>query len=130
MSEVNRYKVVKMLSEDGNHIGYTPHGPEIVLASSYDELIAENEKLKADLREAKDAKLGLSWAIGEIKAENEKLLARDKMHIEHFNALSDFKQRTVDAFDAKIYTLNEEIEALRKENIALHEALELEGGQA
>ena len=37
------------------------------------ELISENEKLKADLRDAKDAKLGLSWAIGEIKAENEKL---------------------------------------------------------
>lgn len=42
--------------------------PAAVLA-----LIAENEKLKADLREVKYAKLGLSWAIGEIKADNEKL---------------------------------------------------------
>lgn len=32
-------------------------------------LIAENESLRADLREAKDAKLGLSWAIGEIMGE-------------------------------------------------------------
>lgn len=49
--------------------------PEVVLA-----LIAENECLRADLREVKDAKLGLSWAIGEVmgecdrfKAENEAL---------------------------------------------------------
>jgi len=32
-------------------------------------LIAENECLRADLREVKDAKLGLSWAIGEIMGE-------------------------------------------------------------
>jgi hypothetical protein len=42
--------------------------PAAVLA-----LIAENEKLKADLRDSKDAKLGLSWALGEINGENEKL---------------------------------------------------------
>lgn len=82
--------------------------PAVVLA-----LIAENYKLKADLREAKDAKLGLNWAIGEIKAENEKLLARDKMHIEHFNGLSEFRDRTVEGFDSKIAALEAEIEALR-----------------
>lgn len=38
--------------------------PAAVLA-----LIAENESLRADLREVKDAKLGLSWAIGEIMGE-------------------------------------------------------------
>lgn len=38
--------------------------PTAVLA-----LIAENECLRADLREVKDAKLGLSWAIGEIMGE-------------------------------------------------------------
>lgn len=38
--------------------------PAAVLA-----LIAENECLRADLREVKDAKLGLSWAIGEIMGE-------------------------------------------------------------
>lgn len=32
-------------------------------------LIAENECLRADLREVKDAKLGLSWAIGEVMGE-------------------------------------------------------------
>jgi regulator of replication initiation timing len=37
------------------------------------KLIAENEKLKADLREVKDAKLGLSWAIGEIMGERDQL---------------------------------------------------------
>ena len=36
MSEVHRYKVVKMLSEDGNRISYEPHGPEVVLASAFD----------------------------------------------------------------------------------------------
>ena len=38
--------------------------PATVLA-----LIAENESLRADLREVKDAKLGLSWAIGEVMGE-------------------------------------------------------------
>lgn len=38
--------------------------PAAVLA-----LIAENECLRADLREVKDAKLGLSWAIGEVMGE-------------------------------------------------------------
>lgn len=36
MSEVHRYKVVKMLSENGNRISYDPHGPEVVLASAFD----------------------------------------------------------------------------------------------
>jgi len=42
--------------------------PATVLA-----LIAENESLRADLREVKDAKLGLSWAIGEIMGERDRL---------------------------------------------------------
>ncbi|MBX9404567.1 hypothetical protein K5E40_02610 [Pseudomonas baetica] len=36
-------------------------------------LIAENDRLRADLREVKDAKLGLSWAIGEIMGERDLL---------------------------------------------------------
>lgn len=48
MSEVHRYKVVKMLSEVGNRIGYSPHGPEVVLASDYDALMVENERLRKD----------------------------------------------------------------------------------
>lgn len=39
MSEVHRYRVVKMLSEEGNRITYAPHGgPAVVLASGYDAL--------------------------------------------------------------------------------------------
>ena len=41
MSEVHRYKVVKMLSEAGNQISYDPHGPDVVVASAYDQLKAE-----------------------------------------------------------------------------------------
>ncbi|MGN8278302.1 hypothetical protein [Pseudomonas sp. SMN5] len=48
MSEVHRYKVVKMLSEGGNRISYDPHGPEVVMASAYDQLKAENEALRKD----------------------------------------------------------------------------------
>ncbi|WP_054882095.1 hypothetical protein [Pseudomonas sp. NBRC 111128] len=48
MSEVHRYKVVKMLSEGGNRISYDPHGPEVVMAEAYDQLKAENEVLRKD----------------------------------------------------------------------------------
>lgn len=47
MSEVHRYKVVKMLSEGGNRISYDPHGPEVVMADAYDQLKAENEDYKS-----------------------------------------------------------------------------------
>ena len=40
MSEVHRYKVVKMLSEVGNRISYDPHGPEVVMADAYDAVRA------------------------------------------------------------------------------------------
>lgn len=46
MSEVHRYKVVKMISEAGNRIGYDPHGPVVVMAEAYDQLHAENERLQ------------------------------------------------------------------------------------
>ncbi len=42
-------------------------------------LIADNERLKVDLREQKDAKLGLSWAIGEIMGESDKLKVEVEM---------------------------------------------------
>lgn len=48
MTEVHRYKVVKMLSEGGNRISYDPHGPEVVMAEAYDQLKAENEALRKD----------------------------------------------------------------------------------
>ncbi|NQD74600.1 hypothetical protein HP547_09000, partial [Pseudomonas sp. CrR7] len=48
MTEVHRYKVVKMLSEGGNRISYDPHGPEVVMAEAYDQVKAENEALRKD----------------------------------------------------------------------------------
>lgn len=54
MTEVHRYKVVKMLSEGGNRISYDPHGPEVVMAEAYDQLRAENEALRKALLEASE----------------------------------------------------------------------------
>ncbi|MBH3383937.1 hypothetical protein I5S53_08115 [Pseudomonas juntendi] len=51
MTEVHRYKVVKMLSEGGSRISYDPHGPEVVMAEAYDQLKAENEALRKALGE-------------------------------------------------------------------------------
>lgn len=48
MTEVHRYKAVKMLSEAGNRISYDPHGPDVVMAEAYDQLKAENEALRKD----------------------------------------------------------------------------------
>ena len=36
MNEVHRYKVVTMLSMAGATIGYDPHGPDVVMASDFD----------------------------------------------------------------------------------------------
>ncbi|MNM50268.1 hypothetical protein D3C81_612960 [compost metagenome] len=49
MTEVHRYKVVKMLSETGNRISYDPHGPDVVMAEAYDQLKAENEALRKSI---------------------------------------------------------------------------------
>lgn len=51
MSEVHRYKVVTMLSENGNRIGYDPHGPDVVMAEAYDWLTAENQDLRMLVKE-------------------------------------------------------------------------------
>lgn len=48
MTEIHRYKVVKMLSEGGNRISYDPHGPDVVMAEAYDQLKAENEALRKE----------------------------------------------------------------------------------
>lgn len=53
MKEVHRYKVVKMLSEDGNRISYDPHGPEVVLAPLFDSALAHEAALREELRLAK-----------------------------------------------------------------------------
>jgi len=39
MTEVHRYKVVKMVTSGGNKLTYTPHGPEIVMGEAYDALM-------------------------------------------------------------------------------------------
>jgi len=46
VSETHRYKVVQMLSEDGNNISYAPHGPDIVLADNFDRVTAECNALQ------------------------------------------------------------------------------------
>ena len=49
MAEVHRYKVLKMKSEGGGVLTYTPEGPEIVMAAAYDALLAENAALRTQL---------------------------------------------------------------------------------
>lgn len=51
MSEVHRYKVVAMLSGDGNRIGYDPYGPDVVMAEAYDRLTTENQDLRMLVKE-------------------------------------------------------------------------------
>lgn len=55
MSEVHRYKVVKMLSEVGNRINYDPHGPEVVMASAYDESLSQLAALREELSGLQDS---------------------------------------------------------------------------
>jgi len=55
VSEVHRYKVVTMLSEDGNKISYKPHGPEVVTARDYDAAQSELTALREELSKAKSA---------------------------------------------------------------------------
>ena len=88
MTEVHRYSVVKMLSEGGNRISYDPYGPEVVMASAYDQLKADNERVKAELKKV-DADRKACWAefkvqgrqLDQLKAENEALRKeRDARH--------------------------------------------------
>lgn len=66
MTEVHRYRVVKMLSEDGNRISYNPHGPDVVMAEAYDQLKAENEALSNESERRKRMLLDASVQIGSI----------------------------------------------------------------
>lgn len=60
MAEVHRYKVLKMKSEDGGVLTYTLEGPEIVMASAYDALLAENAELRAKASQGGEAVAELS----------------------------------------------------------------------
>lgn len=66
MTEVHRYRVVKMLSEGGNRISYDPHGPYVVMASAYDQLKAENEALRKEAERNKRMLLDACVSIGSI----------------------------------------------------------------
>lgn len=46
MSEVNRYNAIKLKTDRGNLITYTPHGPEVVMAKDYDNLTLQLEDAK------------------------------------------------------------------------------------
>ncbi|MBC3489875.1 hypothetical protein [Pseudomonas taiwanensis] len=54
MSEVHRYKAVQLISVGGGHIGYDPHGPDVVMAAEYDELRAKLAERDALLRKLAD----------------------------------------------------------------------------
>ena len=66
MTEVHRYKAVKMLSEAGNRISYDPHGPDVVMAEAYDKLKSENEALSKDAEGNKRMLLDACVSIGSI----------------------------------------------------------------
>ncbi|MGY2255079.1 hypothetical protein [Pseudomonas reactans] len=68
MSEVHRYRAVKMQTEVGNNISYNPHGPEIVLAADFDRVIAERDALQQRLTAA-------DQQIDELTQERERLIA-------------------------------------------------------
>lgn len=89
------------------------------------DLISDNERLKVDLREQKDAKLGLSWAIGEImgecdqlKAEVERLNSDNaslrgscaKLGVEHAGMVRIHRKA-----NTEIRRLSAEVEALHKD---------------
>ncbi|MBV4552299.1 septum formation initiator family protein [Pseudomonas sp. SWRI102] len=87
MSEVHRYTVVQMLSEEGGRISYEPHGPDIVMAWAYDELRAEIAGLKTGYE-------AYERVNAELKAENEALRKR-------IDDLSPFKGAPMTGPDTK-----------------------------
>lgn len=70
MTEVHRYKVVKMLSEGGNRISYDPHGPEVVMAEAYDQIKAENEALRKDAELIAAGRAKLAGAMSRLRAKH------------------------------------------------------------
>ncbi len=66
MSEVYRYKAVQLISESGGRIGYDPHGPDVVMAAAYDELLAHQLQRRPVTLPAYEAKLSSShdWDQG------------------------------------------------------------------
>lgn len=54
MTEVHRYKAVKLLSFGGSKIEYIPHGPDVVRAEDFDRVTAERESLQLMLNNRDD----------------------------------------------------------------------------
>ncbi|MBV2131996.1 hypothetical protein KRX52_04185 [Pseudomonas sp. MAP12] len=102
MSRIHRYRVVQMLSEAGNKISYTPHGPEVVLASDFD-------KLQRQCQGANN--LADEWA------EKNEQLARRCNEPESENAAKDVCSDNllvrIDELESERDTLRAEVEALR-----------------
>lgn len=84
MSEIHRYSVVKMLTEDGNKISYDPHGPEVVVATHYDDAVAQRDELLEALIEVTAS---LAWnAHGECRSVHEGPIMPSAMAIETAHA--------------------------------------------
>lgn len=71
MTEVHRYKVVKMLSDCGNRISYHPYGPEVVMASAYDQLKAENAGLRTGYQAYEEVNAVLKAEVEALRKERE-----------------------------------------------------------
>lgn len=107
-----------LIWQDANFISAA--NPAAVLA-----LIAEVERLKVDLREQKDAKLGLSWAIGEIMGECDQLKAEvERLNSDNASLRGSCAKLGVDhagmvrihrKANTEIRRLSAEVEALHKD---------------
>lgn len=107
MTEVHRYKAVKMLSEAGNLISYEPHGPYVVMAEAYDKLKAENERFDEGMRS-----IASSLGAGGYNAEHlsaAELVDKVRWGIDHL----------CDTHERRITELKDENEALRKDRDSL-----------
>lgn len=71
--EVHRFNVVKMLSEEGNKIDYKPHGPAVVLASDYDALLAERDRLREDRDSQQRVCIAEMEKVNQLRSEVEAL---------------------------------------------------------
>ena len=96
MSEVHRYNVVTMLSEGGNRIGYDPHGPEVVMASEFDQVTAERDGLQLSLTTA-------DQTIDELQAavvRRNQRIADLEIQLKHFASCADIRAVGTAAMDA------------------------------
>jgi hypothetical protein len=79
MSEVHRYKAVKMQTGVGNNISYTPHGPEIVLAEHFDRVTAERDAALESIGRLNDKLSCMSAHVLAYKLSRQRLLGRARV---------------------------------------------------